>query len=45
MCNGTVSVCFQADTEEELQEMTEQIIAAIEALNLPVSISEDSWDD
>jgi len=44
MTYGTVTFSFEG-TDDEVQEMTEQIINAIEALNLPVNITEDTWDD
>lgn len=44
MTYGTVTFCFEG-TEDEVQAMTEQIIEAIEALNLSVNITEDTWDD
>jgi len=44
MTYGTVTFNFEG-TEDEVQAMTEQIIDAIEALNLPVNITKDTWED
>lgn len=44
MTYGTVTFGFEG-TEDEVQAITEQIIETIEALNLPVNITEDSWDE
>jgi len=32
-------------TADEVQAMTEQIINTIESLDLPVNITEDTWED
>lgn len=42
--NGTVTFCFEG-TADEVQTMTEQIIEAVSALNLPVHVSEDTWEE
>lgn len=44
MTYGTVTFSFEG-TEDEVQALTEQIIEAINALDLPVNITEDAWDD
>jgi len=44
MTYGTVTFNFEG-TEDEVHALTEQIIDTIEALNLPVNITEDTWDD
>lgn len=44
MTYGTVTFNFEG-TEEEVQEMTERIIDTIEALNLAVGVTEDTWED
>lgn len=41
---GTVTFSFEGN-EDDVQALTEQIIATIEALNLPVNVTEDTWDD
>lgn len=41
---GTVTFCFEG-TEDEVQAMTEQIIKAVDALDLPLNVTEDTWDD
>ncbi len=41
---ATVTFGFEG-TEAEVQAMTEQIINTIESLNLPVNITEDTWED
>lgn len=45
MYYGTVTICVESESEDELQAMQERIIEAINALELPVSISEDAWDE
>ena len=44
MTYGTVTFNFEG-TDDEVQVLTEQIIETIEALNLPVGITEDTWED
>jgi hypothetical protein len=44
MTYGTVTFSFEG-TEDEVQELTETIIEAIQNLNLPVNITEDTWDE
>lgn len=44
MTYGTVTFSFEG-TEDEVQAMAEQIIDAIETLNLPVTVTEDTWED
>ena len=44
MTYGTVTFSFEG-SEDDVQALTEQIIATIEALNLPVNVTEDTWDD
>jgi hypothetical protein len=41
---ATVTFSFEG-TADEVQAMTEQIINTIESLNLPVNITEDTWED
>ena len=44
MTYGTVTFSFEG-SEDAVQALTEQILVAIEALNLPVNVTEDTWDD
>lgn len=44
MTYGTVTFSFEG-TEDEAQALTERIIETINALDLPVNVTEDSWDD
>lgn len=41
---ATVTFSFEG-TADEVQAMTEQIINTIESLDLPVNITEDTWED
>jgi len=45
MKNGVVTFCFEAESDDEVFAITEKILEAVESLGLPVSASEDYWDE
>lgn len=48
MVNGVVTFCFEGD-EDEVQEITEKILTAVDAAHPDIyerlSISEDTWEE